>query len=92
MQAKKDIGDAAGLGHLETELKQYSIVCFKRCSPAETHDETISAHDVREAHQKASRLFADSAILRISRVPPPGQLTEYPGARFIHGRFQPAMP
>lgn len=92
MQAKKDSGDTAGLGHIETELKQYSVVYVKRCAPAETHDETISALDVRDAHQKASRLFADSVILRIRKVPAPGQLTEYPGARFIHGRFQPAVP
>lgn len=92
MQAKKNFGAAGRPECPEAELKRYSVVYVKRCAPAETRDETISAPDVRAAHQMASRLFADCVILRIRGEPAPDQPAEYPGARFIHGRFQPAVP
>ena len=92
MQARKRFGAAGRTDHPEGESKRYSIVYIKRCAPAETRNETISAPDIRAAHQMASRLFADCIILRIRGEPAPGQSAEYPGARFINGRFQPAMP
>ncbi len=92
MQARNNFGAAGKTSHPEAALKQYFVVYINRSAPAETRDETISAPDIGAAHQMASRLFADCIILRIRREPALGRPAEYPGARFINGRFQPAMP
>ena len=91
MQAKNKFAAARGPGRREAELKRYSVVYIKRSTPAETRIEAIFAPDIRAAHQMASRLFADCIILRIRTEPAPVQSAEYPGARFINGRFQPVM-
>ena len=92
MQARNNFGAAGTPGHPEVSLKRYSVAYVKRCTPAETCNETISAPDIGAAHQMASRLFADCIILRVRSQPAPGKPAEYPGARFINGRFQPVLP
>ena len=92
MKARNKFEAAGTPRRPEAPLKLYSVVYVKRCAPAETRNETISAPDIGTAHQMASRLFADCIILRVRRQPAPGKLAEYPGARFINGRFQPVVP
>ncbi|MDP6120049.1 MAG: hypothetical protein QF450_01365 [Rhodospirillales bacterium] len=92
MKARNKFGANGTPGRPEAPLKLSSVVYVKRCAPAETCNEAISAPDIGTEHQTVSYLFADCVILRVRGQPTPGKPAEYPGARFINGRFQPVMP
>ena len=74
------------------DLQRFTVVYALRGAPEDTRSETISAPNAEAAHQIAQRFFADADILRIRRVRAKKRLPEYPSARFIHGRFEPAAP
>jgi hypothetical protein len=67
----------------------YTIYYADHETPHETRIGMVSAPNSAIAHRVAEIQFTNSRIYKVMELTPPESETEFPGARFINGEFQP---